>query len=267
MEKERGLIGMESDSIRSAETLAQSELTRIRVMRAERWARSDKLMAAEAGRYSGMLDQVGVTAAAAAMREKSAKVRMEAIESLRADSIRSFAVEVDARAQSGRMWVEEQKLDQGEKREPVPVPIINAIKDARVGLAEINDLAAAQEKLGAWSLVSQYVVGTYGISYDDFVTASAMPSGWNLDWKLPNSRHWVTASTVASAVLGHSTVRHGFVVGSVGFASFAAVQMSTAPSNASNGVGGMWVIPPRVAPKFGSESRRGRASVTIVGMS
>lgn len=207
MEKERGLIGMESDSIRSAETLAQSELTRIRVMRAERWARSDKLMAAEAGRYSGMLDQVGVTAAAAAMREKSAKVRMEAIESLRADSIRSFAVEVDARAQSGRMWVEEQKLDQGEKREPVPVPIINAIKDARVGLAEINDLAAAQEKLGAWSLVSQYVVGTYGISYDDFVTASAMKIASALNAGRPTDKDFMIAVTKMMPTAGDSDER------------------------------------------------------------
>ena len=209
IEKERGLIGIEGTRIQAAESLAQSELTRLRVMRAERWARTQRLAEAEVGRYAGLLGEAKTEAAIGAIRERTAKMRLDAHEALRADSLRSFAVEVDALSHSERMWLERQQLDVGRiaAQKPVPVEIIKAITDARVGRAEVEDLASAQERLGSWSLVAQYVVGTYGIQYDDFARAQAMKIASALNQGRPTEKDFEIAVTAMIPTAGDSDER------------------------------------------------------------
>lgn len=209
IEKERQGIGMDAERIQAAQAEGQSELTRLRVLRAERWARTERLMDAEVQRYAGQLDQVKARAVNAAFREKAAKTKLEAQEALRADAVRSFAVQADALRHSERMWWEGKQLELGGGKDlpPVPPTIIQAIVNARVGLVEVNDLAAAQEKLGGWSLVSQYVVNTHGISYDDFVTSAAMKVASALNGGKPTEKDFLIAVTKMMPTAGDSDAR------------------------------------------------------------
>ncbi len=238
MEKERGLIGMESDRLQAEGAEFQSELTRLRVMRAERWARSQRLIESQVGEYAGILGQAKSEMAIGAIRERAVKERLAAAESGRADATRSFDVQVDAMQHSERMWMEGQRLAMGGGGDIARIGPEQSGKIAtlRSGIKNVQALKETFKNQGWEGVVTQFFPSTEATDYEAQRAAFSMflrralsgLSGTDKELEaitglLAKSRNWSgTAESKFNALLNTMRTERDSLVGTLGDAGYYA---------------------------------------------